>query len=80
MIQMNQFDDEEDSGNYMTFVTSANYPSVLMETESEPKGSMSELKGNNFVYNNANSDVNEDVPGNFDSTFDPVVESLNARD
>ena len=40
---------------------------------------MSELKGNDSVYNNANSDVNEDVPGNLDSTFDPIVESLNAE-
>ena len=63
----------------MAFVTSIDCPSSLMETESEPKGSMFELKANDSVYNNTNSDVNEDVPGNLDSNFDPVVESLNVE-
>ena len=61
-----QSDDEEDSGNYMAFVTSVDCPSPL------------ELKGNDFVSVNANSDVHEDVPGNLDFNFDPIVESLNA--
>ena len=74
-----QFDDKDDSGNCMTFVTFIDCPSSLMETESEPKGSPSELKGNDFVSNNANCDIHEDVPGNLDLIFDPIVESLSVE-